>query len=54
MRKSSLSQLQPLVSALVAVTLTANTWLVMHSDFTRFSLRFLGSEIRIEKEVSHN
>jgi hypothetical protein len=54
MRKSFPSQLQPLVVALVAVTLTANTWLVMHSDFIRFSLRFLGSEIRIEKEISPN
>jgi hypothetical protein len=37
---------------IVAITLLIGIWLMMHSNFSFFQIKFLGSEVRIERQTS--
>ena len=39
-------------TVIVAITLLIGIWLVMHSNFSFFQIKFLGSEVRIERQTS--
>lgn len=52
MRRTKHTQSTPIIAIIMGITLTANTWLVTRSDFSKFWLKFLGSELRIERAVS--